>query len=104
MKLSNWIQLILLTGLLFLGFYASCNEKKEIEACSEEGIASVVKIYQKIKKGYWLQYSYFVNGQRYISTKKISVERYNDLSHGDTVHIKISCTNPATSELKDKGY
>lgn len=101
MKAKNWIQLILLIGLILLGIIAGFYDKIKLEDCSIEGKAIIISKNKRKSRGFFIKYKYEIDTKEFEMSesikKKIEVETFNV---GDTIDIDISCTDFSISKFK----
>ncbi|GAA4440342.1 hypothetical protein GCM10023188_37470 [Pontibacter saemangeumensis] len=100
MKLKNWIQIVLLVGLISLGIGSAFYEKFLLDECSKDWKATVVDMHERRKRGYYMKYQYYVNGKKFSSTEPIRDTEVSLFNVGDTINITVSCSYPDVSSYK----
>lgn len=101
MKLINWVQLILLVGLISLGVFASLFEQNKLNECAKEIRGIIVDKYEIRNRGYFIKYKYYVENQEYYSSESLDSDvEVNALNIGDSLKILISCDDASISEHK----
>ncbi len=100
MKLSNWIQLLLLVLLILLGIIAAKYDRIQLSKCSKESKAIIINKNKRKGRGYVMKYEYYVNNSRFTTSeslkKKIEVQSFNI---GDTISIMYGCHDSNVSKF-----
>ncbi|MFN7703198.1 MAG: hypothetical protein ACK57K_02120 [Chryseotalea sp.] len=101
MKLTNWIQLILLVSLISIGVFASLYQQSKLNECAKEITGIIVDKHKRRNKGYYIKYKYYFENQEYYSSESLDSDvEVNTLNIGDSLKILISCEDASISEHK----
>ncbi|MFN7117146.1 MAG: hypothetical protein ACK4TA_10135 [Saprospiraceae bacterium] len=100
MKTTNWIQLILLIGLILLGVFASIYDTNKLKECSQEGKAVIISKNRRKNRGYFIKYEYQVNGKIYSASESIDKNEELIFNLGDSIDITMSCSDYNVSRYK----
>jgi hypothetical protein len=94
-------QLILLLGIIFTGIGFSIYKNYKLKQCKVAGKASVVQIYDIVKRGSFVKYEYSIEGTKYEANESIDTkEDFNYLKSKDTIDVYINCDNHTISSYK----
>ena len=88
--------------VLTYGIFSQYSKNKELEKKTEITIGTIDKKYSIISRGYYVNYSYKVNGQTYSGTKKLNKTSLEQVNVGDKFKITYSGNNPEYSEISFK--
>ena len=101
MKTKNWIQLVLLVGIILFGILASVYDKNKLTECNQDGQAVIINIDERIKRGYFIKYKYKVNGVTYTASEPLEKDKEFVVFAGDSIDIIISCADNNVSRFKN---
>lgn len=88
---------------IFYRYWLLNLQKRALNDCFTITNAVVVEKYKQKKRGTYIQYKYVVDGKEYFSTENSSIKKGTDKIYlGDTMRVKISCSNPDISEIFKK--
>ena len=85
--------------VLTYGIYSEYFKNKELEKVPEITIGTIDKKYSIMSRGYYINYNYVVDGQKYSGTKKLNKTDLEQVNVGDKFKITYSENNPKYSKI-----
>ncbi|WP_418512088.1 DUF3592 domain-containing protein [Corallibacter sp.] len=85
--------------VLTYGIYSHYSKKNELEKVSEITIGTIDKKYSIISRGYYINYYYEIDGQKYSGTEKLNKTELEKVNVGDKFKVTYSENNPKYSEI-----
>ncbi|RBP27041.1 hypothetical protein DFR65_11219 [Oceanihabitans sediminis] len=85
--------------VLTYGIYSHYSKKNELEKVPETTIGTIDKKYSIISRGYYINYNYEVDGQKYSGTEKLNKTELEKVNVGDKFKVTYSENNPKYSEI-----
>ncbi len=100
-KGNNWQFITLLVVIVFsilYGFYYSKKEKQTLNEDTVYTIGVIIKKEHRTSRGYFIHYDYFVDGEKYKGTQKLTIKK-ELVNVGDKFQVKYAKNDKSYSEL-----
>jgi len=85
--------------VLTYGIYSQSSKNTELDKFPEITVGTVDKKYSIISRGYYINYNYVVNGQKYSGTEKLNKTELENVKVGDKFKVTFSKRNPEYSKI-----